>query len=96
MRKIVFLGTLISFSEGLDGVAKRTMLAFYRVALRIVRRRQRLSDTKRCDNFRDKVTQELGTSGTVYLVTDPKMGKDLCDQFVNHYLRIGSATGKGF
>jgi hypothetical protein len=96
MRKVVFPGTLISFSEGLDGVAKQTMLAFYRVALRIVRGCRRLSDAKRGDNFRDKVTQELGTSVTGYLVTDPKTGKDLRDQFVDHYLRIGSATGKDF
>jgi hypothetical protein len=81
MGKIVLPGTLISFSEGLDGVAKRTVLAFYRVALRIVRRCRRLSDAKRGYNFRDKVTQELGTSVAVYLVTDPEMGKDLCDQF---------------
>jgi hypothetical protein len=75
MGKIVFPGTLISFSEGLDGVAKRTVLAFYRAALRIVRRCRRLSDAKRGDNFRDKVTQELGTSVAVYLVTDPETGK---------------------
>jgi hypothetical protein len=55
-----------------------------------------MPDAKRGDNFRDQVTQELGTSVTVYLVTDPETGKDLCDQFVDHYLRIGSTTGKGF
>jgi hypothetical protein len=48
-----------------------------------------LPDAERDDNFRDKVTQVLGTSVTVYLVTDPETGKDLRDQFVNHYLRIG-------
>jgi hypothetical protein len=36
-----------------------------------------LSDAKHGHNFRDQVTQELGTSVTVYLVTDPKTGKDL-------------------
>jgi hypothetical protein len=96
MRKIIFPGTLISFSEGLDGVAQRTMLALYRVALRIVRRCRRLPDAERGNNFKDQVTHELGNSVTVYLVTDPETGKDLYDQFVNLYLRIGSRTGKGF
>jgi hypothetical protein len=75
---------LISFSKGLDSVAKRSMLAFHRVALGIVRRCRRLPNAKRGDNFRDEVTQELGTSVTVYLVTDSKARKDLCDQFVNY------------
>jgi hypothetical protein len=47
----------------------------YRVALRIVRRCRRLSNAKRGDNFRDKVTQKLGTSVAVYLVTDSETGK---------------------
>jgi hypothetical protein len=94
--KIVFPSTLISFSEGLDSVAKQPVLAFYGVALRIVRRCRRLSNAKCGDNLRDKVTQELGTSVAVYLVTDSETGKDLCDQFVDYYLRISSATGKGF
>jgi hypothetical protein len=72
--KIVFPRRLISFSEGLDSVAKRSMLAFYRVALGIVRRCKRLSNTKRGDNFRDGVTQELGTSVAMYLVTDSEAG----------------------
>jgi hypothetical protein len=75
--KIVSPDTLISFSEGLDRFAKRSVLAFYRVALRIVRRCQRLSNAKCSDNFRNEVTQELGTSVAVYLVTDSKTGKDL-------------------
>jgi hypothetical protein len=91
MGKIIFPSTLISFSEGLDSVAKQSVLAFYRVALRI-----RLSNAKCGDNFRDEVTQELGTSVAVYLVTDSETGKDLCDQFVDYHLRIGSVTGKGF
>jgi hypothetical protein len=56
--KIVFPGALISFSEGLDSIAKRSMLAFYPVALGIVRRCRRLSNAKCGDNFRDEVTQE--------------------------------------
>jgi hypothetical protein len=96
MGKIVFPRTLISFSKGLDSVAKRSMLAFHWVALGIVRRRRRLPNAKRGDNFRDEVTQELGTSVTVYLVTDSKARKYFCDQFVNYYLCISSATGEGF
>jgi hypothetical protein len=94
--KIVFPRTLISFSKGLDSVAKQSMLAFHRVALGIVRRRRRVPNAKRGDNFRDKVTQELGTSVTVYLVTDSKARKDFCGQFVNYYLRVSSATREGF
>jgi hypothetical protein len=75
--KIVFPRALISFSEGLDSVAKRSVLAFYRVALGIVRRCRRLSNAKCGKNFRDEVTQELGTSVAVYLVTDWETGKDL-------------------
>jgi hypothetical protein len=91
--KIIFPGTLIPFSEGLDNVAKQLMLAFYGVALGVVRGRRRLPNAKRGDNFRDEVTQELGTSVAVYLVTDSETGKDLCDQFVNYYLRVSSAAG---
>jgi hypothetical protein len=87
---------LITFSEGLDRVAKRPVLAIHRVALRIVRRCRRLSNAKCGNNFRDEVTQELGTSVAVYLVTDSETGKDLCDQFVDYYLHISLATGKGF
>jgi hypothetical protein len=54
VRKIVLPRTLIAFSKGLDSVAKRSMLAFHRVALGIVRRRRRLPDTKRSNNFRDE------------------------------------------
>jgi hypothetical protein len=71
------------------------MLAFYRVALEIVGRCTGLSKAKCGNNFRDEVTQELGTSVAVYLVTDSEAGKDLCDQFVKYYLRVSSATGKG-
>jgi hypothetical protein len=94
--KIVFPRTLISFSKGLDSVAKRSMLAFHQVALGIVRWGRRLPNAKRGNNFRDKVTQELGTSVTVYLVTDSKARKDFCDQFVNYYLRVSSAAREGF
>jgi hypothetical protein len=45
-----------------------------------------LSNAKCGNNFRDEVTQELGTSVPVYLVTDSEAGKDLCDQFVNYIL----------
>jgi hypothetical protein len=93
--KIVFPRALISFREGLDSVAKRSMLAFYLVALGIVRRCRRLCNAKCGDNFRDEVTQELGTSVAVYLVTDSETRKDLRDQFVDYYLRVSSATGKG-
>jgi hypothetical protein len=36
VREIIFPRTLIALGEGLDGVAKPSMLAFYRVALGIV------------------------------------------------------------
>jgi hypothetical protein len=94
--KIVFPRTLIAFSKGLDSNAKRSMLAFHRVALGIVRRRRRLPNAKRSDIFRDEVTQELGTSVAVYLVTDSKARKDFCDQFVDYYLRVSLSARKGF
>jgi hypothetical protein len=72
------------------------MLAFYWVSLGIVQRCRQLSDAKHGDNFRDQVTQELGTSVAVYLVTDSEPGEDLSDYLVDNYLRISSAAGKCF
>jgi hypothetical protein len=94
--KIVFPRTLIAFSQGLDSVAKQPMLAFHRVALGIVQRRRRLPNAKPSDNFRDEVTQELGTSVAVYLATDSKARKYFYDQFVNYYLCVSSSALKGF
>jgi hypothetical protein len=79
VREIIFPRALIALGEGLDGVAKRSMLSFYRVALGVVRRRRRLLDAKCSDNFRDEVTQELGASVAMYLVTDSKARKYFCD-----------------
>jgi hypothetical protein len=96
VREIIFPRTLIALVEGLDGIAKRSMLRFYRVALGVVRWRRRLADAKCSDNFRDEVTQDLGTSVAMYLVTDSETRKDFCDLFVYYYLCIRTSTRKGF
>ena len=92
---MIFPRTLVAFGQGLDGVTKRTMLAFDWVAFGVVRRRGGLANAQCGNNFRDEVTQELGPSVAVYLVTDSESREYFVDQFVHYYLRIRSSTWKG-